>query len=866
MIEELFINGSQVDIEKVDIVRRYISPYFGDVTKLKNNGTYTVKLPLTINNSAIFEHCFRPDMFTVKPYTILRADYYYEGFPIFLNAETKVLGYEQGFIEVQFVYGVDREEIIDIVDTKLNEIALNEIIIFNDEWIIDWNKEAVDDVTTLPEIAKYEFKNYISGEREKDVVISGGTVVDSAIAPEPFLSNKKQMTMHPFVSFNDILDLIIKNSYTPVSLTAESNPTNNKIVFEENVIALLNVADRMYSLDGNILTGSNIVSFDDAYTVVFDEDVSMFFEVGAIAVFVQPDIIDFTPIKNRLLNKGLLISGNEDNYLDTFQTDYTGETVTSQYLKTGNNTIETDTGNILYITTVVGFWKEHIFYTYEDKKQIKVTLDFEILAIIGNIDIYKSSDLVNIVARLPKTSVIYDSVQYYKYKTDIILDYDSTSDYYLFKFSNGSVTVTYRSGGSIKFETQRKKSVYGVCTRSGGLYFRGRFNILYNLPKVTCLDFIQQCLIMTGCVIDTDLTIKTYDQFKTNLDANNVYDWSGKVSNIHKGVFQFNSNAQKNWVKYTNSEDLSYVAKESINVNDATIEKEKDLYTIPFSLAEKNISGITEHILYEQIIKINADTGTSFENKYTGKDNVVVIKTETELYNEDVLPNSLEDYYQYRGIAVGAYYQEDDAAILNDYEIQVYSPIPTFITVGSRISTIDDVDVEANNFIITEIDGTTITINQDISSYTGSTSKFVFVDAVETNYILTAGFKHIFTVGEEIQFINGIEQTGVSVVSVEDDYIEVDTVTFIPTVEYEITKKTTSIGFVPAFYSIYQKLIERPIVVECDVNLGFYESATIDFTKPVYIEEFGKYCMLLELQAPNRELCAAKLLLINQIL
>jgi hypothetical protein len=68
----------------------------------------------------------------------------------------------------------------------------------------------------------------------------------------------------------------------------------------------------------------------------------------------------------------------------------------------------------------------------------------------------------------------------------------------------------------------------------------------------------------------------------------------------------------------------------------------------------------------------------------------------------------------------------------------------------------------------------------------------------------------------------------------------------------------------PTYYAVYKKLIERPTIREFDVNLGLYESATIDFEKPIYIQEFGRYCLLLELSAPNNELCVAKVLIVNQ--
>jgi hypothetical protein len=49
-----------------------------------------------------------------------------------------------------------------------------------------------------------------------------------------------------------------------------------------------------------------------------------------------------------------------------------------------------------------------------------------------------------------------------------------------------------------------------------------------------------------------------------------------------------------------------------------------------------------------------------------------------------------------------------------------------------------------------------------------------------------------------------------------------------------------------------------------DANLSFFESANIDFEKPIFLNEWGRYCMLMELEAQGDDTCLAKLLLINK--
>ena len=126
MTEELYINGTLMDIENVDIVRKYISPFFRDVNILRNNGSYTVKLPPTATNLKAFGLSDRLDMFSDIPYQVNAANYYYDGFPVFENADCILIGVaEDGFIEVQFTWGLSKSKYLPLFEKKLNEIVPN---------------------------------------------------------------------------------------------------------------------------------------------------------------------------------------------------------------------------------------------------------------------------------------------------------------------------------------------------------------------------------------------------------------------------------------------------------------------------------------------------------------------------------------------------------------------------------------------------------------------------------------------------------------------------------------------------------------------------------------------------------------------
>ena len=141
MTEELYINGTLMDIENVDIVRKYISPFFRDVNILRNNGSYTVKLPPTATNLKAFGLSDRLDMFSDIPYQVNAANYYYDGFPVFENADCILIGVaEDGFIEVQFTWGLSKSKYLPLFEKKLNEIVPNGTTILESDWIVQWEK------------------------------------------------------------------------------------------------------------------------------------------------------------------------------------------------------------------------------------------------------------------------------------------------------------------------------------------------------------------------------------------------------------------------------------------------------------------------------------------------------------------------------------------------------------------------------------------------------------------------------------------------------------------------------------------------------------------------------------------------------
>jgi hypothetical protein len=600
-----------------------------------NDGTQTVKLPLTATNAAIFEHCYREDFVSDIPYEIQRADYYYDGLPIFQNAEVKILGTEGDYIEVQFVYGVNRETISPLFDKKLNEFTIDDLQIYYDDWVLNWQKSNV--VYDASPTKNFNFPDYISGERVSDIVTIGDNAIQPKLIPEePALSNLKEMTMHPFVEVEDVFSMI-------------------DMVLSTDLLGL--DFDSRLDNKGIILSGNE----------GFENDV----EVG----MADSDLGS--------ISDGLLP-------LEDFQSLYQQAQV---IFPVSNAKIELDKNTI----------KEGSAYIYiklTDAVNSAFTADINLRLFNGN----DYTDIeIPVISDTPPTPP--DTFRIYvRELVNYPIDLENVTHIALISSSTNSPHIVYIN--ELTFSFTYNKPFYGYEP------LNGYYDCIANLPKISCIEFVKQMLIHTGLFMgySTAGALKTFslDTFASNVASGTCYDWSGRISNVRKGQFQFNSNAQKNHIKFSNDKDLMPDRKETLTVNDTTIETEKDLYTFDFDSPLGAYNEKAEFILYEQTVKKSGTDGVSFENKYVG-----------DKWNNGFVKN--------------------DSGV-------------------------------AKNLKVAE----------------------------------------------------------------------------------------------PTYYAVYKKLIERPTIREFDVNLGLYESATIDFEKPIYIQEFGRYCLLLELSAPNNELCVAKVLIVNQ--
>ena len=626
MIDELYINGTQIDIYDIEIPRKYVSPYFRNVAEWLNNSTYTVTLPFTATNTKLFEHCMTADSASAVPYSPMRADYYSDGDLIFKDAETKLLGITKEGFEVQFVWGINRNKYLPFFDTKLNEIRPNGGTITETDWVVDWRKAN----TVYATGKKFKYLNYISGIRESDVFITGGSVKTQVQPPPPFGANVKEMTMHPFVPFNNIIDLACATVSQDITGTVETIINTATL---QLLVGFLDVrqGDILKSIDdsGDISRLNIRVTAVIDELISFSEDITEWYDGETPIVFIRSTVAasEFTALKNRLTNKGFILGGNKGNKVFEVEQTFKSNTaliddmlILADYVSTF---IKDNTTNYISISpNVIG----------NDKNEIVIELDM-IVQNFGELTLHKNGEVLSLIP-----FEVVGSTHVYNTSVSFMPEYGAV---YWISATTGS---TVSAGGKITISQAISNALYSMQSTEDDN--TGYYDCLLNLPEMTVAEFIQNLLVLTGLFFSFDADGNTafisLDTFKTNLDNGTFIDWSNKVHDTIETDYNINDLAQSNLIKYANADKTTYDSFGRIFVNNLSLEKEKDLYQIGFHLPE-TFAELIEFILYKQRVESSTSSGVeqiSFKNEYQQKNSIAVYDYSGTADLEEIIPNT----------------------------------------------------------------------------------------------------------------------------------------------------------------------------------------------------------------------------------
>lgn len=119
MTERLYVDDRLVDVGKdVNITMSIVSNLFSDVSKLKGNASYTIKLPKTAANMAVFGYADRVDSRTTMAYRKHVARFYRNGVEIFKDADCSLQSASDEGYEVVIVWGC-RPKFTDIIKQNM---------------------------------------------------------------------------------------------------------------------------------------------------------------------------------------------------------------------------------------------------------------------------------------------------------------------------------------------------------------------------------------------------------------------------------------------------------------------------------------------------------------------------------------------------------------------------------------------------------------------------------------------------------------------------------------------------------------------------------------------------------------------------
>lgn len=605
MYEELFIidNGKRLRVDlsiPSGITLNFKSNIFGDLSKITCSYTYTFKLPLTANNRRVFDNAddIRADSSKIR--LRLKAEYIQNGIPLFSNANLYIESTDACFNAVM-TWGV-----IDGLQTlKDNDIALHELPNDNTE-------------------TGFGPFSLTTGE-SSDTPPSRG---DSGIAEDG-------KTVHAF----DNMALVLGPDYDcgiPHRKWKATKSSNYRfpgwstyygtpplpVVPVYKLVTMINQKFGTKFLLGKHLTSENISELDNKQEVV---------EVGVIplvstnlnSVQLAKRVATLSGISFENINLTLSEKAGDtttEAYLPDAITFSSISIITSDYFKPGNF-IYSNSGHAGDVRNNVGI--------NPSVNGITVEVDGHIRAIFT--DYYRrgpGGDTPELRIYQRRRSKYRPNVPggrqpsrgYYEWVELATLtgEQDGTNgDYYIYDFnftmeemnerlecgplsSNSSSPIIFAFSAKLKSIQEVYPIKVYLVNSSEGKY---KFDVISNLPDISCLTFMKSLYYMIGAFPSTDSDGNIVPVFYTNILDNihkgNIVDWSNKVTTDvsalpAKTTYVSGDYAQRNIYLMKSDKDTSksessseesdvyYSGRGELSVENQTLAQTKTIIQLPF--------------------------------------------------------------------------------------------------------------------------------------------------------------------------------------------------------------------------------------------------------------------------------------------
>ena len=590
--EELFINGSRVNIGDTNITLEWKSVIFSDISKYVASHSYTVKLPMTQHNRRIFasmetmEKAEAEDTRAVVGKR-MSARYYCNGVDLLGDANAYLMGTDGENYKITLTWNAvtgfkemseEERKIPEVLSTDLNGNEVMHTVPYEDYYnsIIDPNLH--DNVLALDYYNGVPPVRYIGTLPSFKVTWIIARLLDHYGIPH---------SLNTMIATEDDDDLL-NSLYCPMTTLNDTEKGQYYSVFREDFGATC--AD-----DGHVrILGSGmrtLNSFSPVYsspffnprvTGAYDGDYSQYFcgWIGKHELMkykVKPHIRLFVCEEDVELNTRVRTT----EWMEAFL-------LQNLTLELMNGTGTEDVTSVLSLkpTFVSGEWRRPVDATHSvtyfevrfenDEEESESNDGLE----IGDITGIKSVDALKSLRRIRRFMLkgVSRAFFYYKPAFDIekaTLTSMRTGTYPQAYDNYATVTPVFTEGSYIEPYSNEKLVGHELSLEP-------------NMPDMKPMDFIKGVLRLTGMfpyMKDGELCFARYGKLIDNMPY--APDWSDFVTgnpvlpkSISLSVSNFN---RRNWMRYKDDDEDNPKYSGYFDVADESLNDEDDLFTLPFA-------------------------------------------------------------------------------------------------------------------------------------------------------------------------------------------------------------------------------------------------------------------------------------------
>ena len=651
--DRLYIDDVLVDLgENVEITLVINSNLFRDISKITGNTTYTIRLPRTANNAAVFGVAGDVRSDDTFPTSYHKADYIRGGVPVITGGRAVLLSVSDMY-EISISWGAFAP-LADVVNKGLTlpQLTGNETIYFGNQ---NKSTDYTQAMTTGYYYADYDpYIREVSNEwvsidsawynqGQQSLTLENGAVLTAAVgesmSTQPIARAGSQYIVNSF-KFGMVMFIDGVTGAADARAWCVLNEANEVIQESDDLSMVSGLTLRapvkaativINSTSGGTISvgyyGRNVVDYTNSFNTYKN-------------MFCRLPVVNVSWILERIKQDTgceFIFPVAAKNYIDTLAIPLVtakanaltmGGTFTMNLALMWNlgavaisaqaNTIFSEQSGLVLQLTATRYAKLTIdiqanyewSYTGSTPQGHGITIYDG-----GNVDDKTYSYASNYI----EVKIVHDDPDA-EDTIYIVGDADSPSGVSVisheYESDNGSTLNRVLAGyGEIEIlqndvitlELKNKRgTLHGMVFDGGQIIIseavdgdvpRGsQFPIIENLPDIKVTDFVQFLCAITGTIpLNRNQSGKVYFSEINDLFLSAKYDWTQKIIPSHDNVeqakeltYRLNDYARKNWYRWREDEQTFGNYDAFMTINDDTLESEHDIITFPFAASDGN--------------------------------------------------------------------------------------------------------------------------------------------------------------------------------------------------------------------------------------------------------------------------------------